>query len=154
MYDIALGMACFLSTRIPRGHQRRGAMRVLRSCGPTHVPRGSCGALRCGSIPSGSDVAQLWRGSTRVLEEAGERVSSSVGRACELFACVVHDIALCMACFLSTRIPRGHQRRGSRGLAGPFRQVARVHAGPRILEEASERIWSPESRGSSVGCAW
>ena len=63
-----------------------------------------------------------------------------------------------MACFLSTRVsivcvaarpseawgagPAGPTQvpRGPRGLAGPFHQVARVHAGPRILEEARERV--------------
>ena len=64
----------------------RGSVRALRgSRSPTHVPRGPCAGpsirKRCGPI--------VWRGSTRVLEEAGERVhikesrgKSSVGRAC------------------------------------------------------------------------
>ena len=34
-----------------------------------------------------------------------------------------------------TQVPRG-----PRGLAGPFHQVARAHAGPRILEETRERV--------------
>ena len=62
-----------------------------------------------------------------------------------------------MACFLSTRVsivcvaarpseawgagPAPVPRvPGPRGLAGPFHQVARVHADPRILEEARERV--------------
>ena len=47
-----------------------------------------------GSIPLESDVVIVWRGSTgstRVLEEAGGSVLSS------LLSCVVHDTALCMA---------------------------------------------------------
>ena len=73
----------------------------------------------------------------------------------------MHDTALCVVCFRSARVPRGVGRRscagsagstqvprGPRGLAGPFHQVARVHAGPRILEEARERESSLE--GSPV----
>ena len=64
-------------------------MRALRgSRGPTHVPRGPCGASRVHSIRKRCGPI-VWRGSTRVLEEAGERVyiiesrgKSSVGRAC------------------------------------------------------------------------
>ena len=77
------------STRVPRreavlfawrrGHHRRGATRVLRSCRGSHAGHAALAALaalaasrvhsirkRCGSI--------VWRGSTRVLEEARERV--------------------------------------------------------------------------------
>ena len=70
------------------------AIRGAGPCGPCAgpaVPRTSHAALAAprGSIPSGSDDPIVWRGSMRVLEEAGERVyiiesrgKSSVGRAC------------------------------------------------------------------------
>ena len=37
----------------------------------------------------------------------------------------------------SAQVPRVP---GPRGLAGPFHQMARIHAGPRIVEEARERV--------------
>ena len=90
-------MACNPSCR----HElfaRRVAMRALRgSCGPMHVPRGPCGAS--GSIPSGSDGPIVWRGSTRVLEEAEERVyiiesRGKVWTCVLLFTCVVRHSPL------------------------------------------------------------
>ena len=91
-----------------RGHQRRRAMRALHgSRGPTHLPRGPCGASRVHSTirvscsskkscclrgaghaaphssfasPSGSDVAQLCRRSTRVLERSEREGLESRGK--------------------------------------------------------------------------
>ena len=75
---------------------------------------------------------------------------------CSLASCTTQPFVWRVFCPRGSVFLRGGEEairgvgRGPRGLAGPFHQVARVHAGPRILEAlAASRVHSIRWRGST-----